>query len=163
MRQQATLFNNDSAKFEARWTHLAVGGKSVWTKGLPSRVYFPVAHGEGKFIPADKDVLESLKRNGQVVFRYCSADGGRPVYPQNPNGAVDDIAGICDTTGRVLGLMPHPERHFLATQHPSWTRLRPDTFGRDFGGQARSNAMSEFGDGAKIFENGVNYARSHLL
>ena len=161
--QEATLFNNDSAKFEARWTHLRVGGKSVWTKGMPSRIFLPVAHGEGKFIPADKDVLQLLKQNNQVVFHYCCVDGGKAAYPDNPNGSIEDIAGICDPTGRVLGLMPHPERHFLATQHPSWTRLRPDGFGRDSGGQARSNVMSEFGDGAKIFENGVNYARAHLL
>ncbi|MDO8676024.1 MAG: phosphoribosylformylglycinamidine synthase I [Candidatus Omnitrophota bacterium] len=154
--QEATLFNNDSAKFEARWTHLTVGGKSVWTKGLPGRIDLPVAHGEGKFIPVSGNVLQLLKKNSQIVFRYCAADGGKPFdkaqgkpgYPDNPNGSVEDIAGICDTTGRVLGLMPHPERHFFAIQHPSWTR-RPQT--------------SEFGDGAKIFENGVNYVRSRLL
>ncbi len=148
LQQQATLFNNDSAKFEARWTHLTVGGKSVWTKGMPGRIDLPVAHGEGKFIPASDNVLQLLKQNSQIVFRYCAADGGKPAYPGNPNGSVEDIAGICDTTGRVLGLMPHPERHFFAIQHPSWTR-RTQT--------------SEFGDGAKIFENGVDYVRSRLL
>ena len=146
--QEATLFNNDSAKFEARWTHLTVGGKSVWTKGMPGRIDLPVAHGEGKFIPASDNVLQLLKQNSQIVFRYCRADGGKPLYPGNPNGSVEDIAGICDTTGRVLGLMPHPERHFFAIQHPSWTR-RPQT--------------GEFGDGAKIFENGMNYVKRYLL
>jgi len=146
--QEATLFNNDSAKFEARWTHLTVGGKSVWTKGMPGRIDLPVAHGEGKFIPVSDNVLQLLKQNSQIVFRYCTADGRKPVYPGNPNGSVEDIAGICDTTGRVLGLMPHPERHFFAIQHPSWTR-RPQT--------------GEFGDGAKIFENGMNYVKRYLL
>jgi phosphoribosylformylglycinamidine synthase len=146
--QEATLFYNDSAKFESRWVHLKVESRCVWTKGMLSRIYLPVAHGEGKFIPRDKKVLDALAGNGQIVFRYCSPDGGKPSYPENPNGAVDDIAGICDTTGRILGLMPHPERHFLFEQHPSWTRLVK---------------TGEFGDGAKIFENGVNYVKANLL
>ena len=156
--QEATLFFNDSAKFEARWTHLKIGphtghslkleGRCVWTKGMAGQIYLPVAHGEGKFIPREKKVMDALVANGQIVFRYCAPDGGKPVYPQNPNGSTDDIAGICDTTGRVLGLMPHPERHFLFEQHPSWTRL---------------TKKSEFGDGAKKFENGINYIKENLL
>jgi phosphoribosylformylglycinamidine synthase len=107
-----------------------------------------VAHAEGKFIPADEGVLAQLKENGQVAFRYCGADGRKPQYPENPNGSMDDIAGITDTTGRVLGMMPHPERHFLFTRHPFWTRLpRNDPYGQ----------------GAKIFENGVNYIKRKFL
>ena len=146
--QEATLFYNDSAKFEARWVHLKVESRCVWTKGMPPHIYLPVAHGEGKFIPREKKVLDALAGNGQIVFRYCAPDGGKPSYPDNPNGAVEDIAGICDTTGRVLGLMPHPERHFLFEQHPFWTRLKK---------------TGEFGDGAKIFENGVNYVKENLI
>ncbi len=146
--QEATLFHNDSAKFEARWTHLTVEGKSVWTKDMPAQIFLPVAHGEGKFIPRDEQVLKTLKANGQIVFRYCAADGAKAYYPDNPNGAVENIAGICDTTGRVLGLMPHPERHLLFEQHPFWTRLPK---------------KRELGEGAKIFENGVNYVKEHLL
>jgi phosphoribosylformylglycinamidine synthase len=82
------------------------------------------------------------------VFRYCDKEGKKKGYPYNPNGSVDDIAGITDRTGRVLGLMPHPERHFLFVQHPFWTRLA---------------AKEKFGQGAKIFQNGVNYAREKLL
>jgi phosphoribosylformylglycinamidine synthase len=145
---EATLFCNDSAKFEARWVHLKTEGRCVWTKGLQKEIYLPVAHGEGKFIPRDAKVLEALSANGQIVLRYCAANGGKPAYPDNPNGSVDDIAGICDTTGRILGLMPHPERHFLFEQHPYWTRL---------------TKKSAFGDGAKIFENGVNYIKENLL
>ncbi|MBI3617620.1 MAG: phosphoribosylformylglycinamidine synthase I, partial [Candidatus Omnitrophica bacterium] len=121
--QRATLTNNDSGKFEDRWVYLKVEGNSVWTQGLGDVVYLPVAHAEGKFVPADDGVLAQLKQNGQVAFRYCDPRGGKPVYPENPNGSVDDIAGITDKTGRVLGLMPHPERHFLFTRHPFWTRL----------------------------------------
>lgn len=146
--QEATLFHNDSAKFESRWTHLQVSTKkSVWTKALPSQIYLPVAHGEGKFIPRDDQVLKTLKANNQIIFHYCAPDGSKAYYPDNPNGATEGIAGICDTTGRVLGLMPHPERHFLFEQHPFWTRLAK---------------RQEFGDGAKIFENGVNYVKEHL-
>jgi len=146
--QEATLFNNDSAKFEARWIHMSVtGAQCVWTKGLAPRIYLPVAHGEGKFIPGSKKILNRLKNNGQVVFTYCAPNGGKPVYPDNPNGSTDDIAGICDTTGRVLGLMPHPERHLTFEQHPFWTRLAKG---------------SEFGDGAAIFKNGIKYVKEHL-
>jgi len=146
--QESTLFYNDSAKFEARWVHLKMESRCVWTKGMPPQIYLPVAHGEGKFIPRDKKVLDALASQGQIVLSYCAPDGGKPVYPDNPNGSTENIAGICDTTGRVLGLMPHPERHFLFEQHPYWTRL---------------TKKSEFGDGAKIFENGVNYIKENLF
>jgi phosphoribosylformylglycinamidine synthase I len=148
--QEATLFHNDSAKFESRWIHLSVNGsKSVWTKGMPSQIFLPVAHGEGKFIPKDVKILDTLKANGQVIFNYCKADGGpQPAYPENPNGSTEHIAGICDTSGRVLGLMPHPERHFFVHQHPFWTRL---------------NKKEKLGDGAKIFENGMEYVKTNLL
>ena len=146
--QEATLFHNDSAKFEARWVHLNVNNdKSVWTKGIAKQIYLPVAHGEGKFIPRDAKVLETLKANGQIVFHYCSADGNVPSYPDNPNGSTQDIAGICDPTGHVLGLMPDPERHFLAQHHPSWSRM---------------DRKRQLGDGAKIFENGINYVKENL-
>lgn len=144
--QQATLMTNDSGKFEDRWTYLKVSGRSPWVKDVNNIVYFPVAHGEGKFIAKNENILQAIKDNGQVVFRYCAKDGRKPDYPDNPNGAEDDIAGITDPTGRVLGLMPHPERHYLFTQHPFWTRL--DKEGR-------------YGDGAKIFQNGVNYIKKH--
>ena len=146
--QKVTLTNNDSGKFEDRWSHLKVQGKSVWTKDLGDVVYYPVAHAEGKFIPMDKDVLNKIEDNGQVAFRYCNPEGAPSDYPNNPNGSVGDIAGITDQTGRILGLMPHPERHFLFTQHPYWTRL---------------NSNGRYGQGAKIFENGVSYVKKNLL
>jgi len=146
-KQTATLTNNDSGKFEDRWVHLKVEGKSVWTEGLKPIVYFPVAHAEGKFVPQDNSILNQLKQNGQIVFRYCSKQSKAPLYPEDPNGSVDHIAGIADKTGRILGLMPHPERHFRLTQHPFWTRM---------------SERKEYGDGAKIFENGVNYVKKHF-
>ncbi|MBF0486473.1 MAG: phosphoribosylformylglycinamidine synthase I [Candidatus Omnitrophica bacterium] len=146
--QTATLTNNDSGKFEARWVYLKVSGKSVWTEGLKDVIFTPVAHGEGKFIPLNSEVLKKLDAEGQVAFRYVRADGSPSGYPVNPNGSTDDIAGITDPTGRILGLMPHPERHFLFTQHPFWTRL---------------GKKSKLGDGARVFENGVNYVKKNLL
>ena len=97
------------------------------------RMYLPVAHAEGKFIPRDDAVLRQLDAAGQLVLRYVHAD--------NPNGSTADVAGVCDATGRVLGLMPHPERHIDPTQHPRWTR-----------GQA-----GPVGDGLKVFQNAVGY------
>ncbi|MCD4781076.1 MAG: phosphoribosylformylglycinamidine synthase I [Candidatus Omnitrophica bacterium] len=146
--QTVSLIGNDSGKFEDRWTYLKVDGHSVWTRDLPSIAYFPVAHAEGKFVLADKKQLQVLGDNGQVAFRYCTVNGRNPFYPQNPNGSFDHIAGITDPSGRVLGLMPHPERHFLFRHHPSWTRLKK---------------QSSYGDGAKIFANGVWYVENHLL
>ena len=148
MPQTATLTNNDSGKFEDRWIHLKSGGKCVWTLGMPNVIALPVAHGEGKFIPLSDDILEKLKQRQQIVFTYVNAQGGAPKYPENPNGSTEHIAGITDKTGQILGLMPHPERHFLVIQHPSWTR---------------SPNKEKFGAGAKIFENGINYVKEKLL
>jgi phosphoribosylformylglycinamidine synthase len=145
--RQATLTNNDSGKFEDRWCYLKGEGNSVWTQNLDRVVYFPVAHAEGKFVVRDREVLNRINRQGQVAFRYCDAQGGRTKYPGNPNGSVEDIAGITDPTGRILGLMPHPERHFLFRQHPFWTRLKSN---------------GRYGQGAKIFENGITYIQRTL-
>lgn len=97
-KQTVTLTHNDSGKFEARWVHLQVGGKCVWTRGLQETIYLPVAHAEGKFVPINETLLKNLTDHEQVIFRYCDSAGKKPQYPQNPNGAVDDIAGITDST-----------------------------------------------------------------
>jgi phosphoribosylformylglycinamidine synthase I len=151
LAQEATLTLNDSAKFEDRWTYLKSQGhkatksqvRCVWAEGLPEIIYLPVAHGEGKFMARDESVRERLKAKGQVVFQYCSAKGEWAKYPDNPNGAEDNIAGICDETGRILGMMPHPERHIVAIQHPCWAGAR----------------VKDEGDGLQIFRNGVEYAK----
>lgn len=146
--QSVTLTYNDSAKFEARWTHLTTQGQCVWTRGMDRVIFAPVAHAEGKFLVGDPSLLAAMKARQQIVFCYCDETGGKPSYPDNPNGSVEDIAGITDRTGRILGMMPHPERHMLRRQHPYWTRVKQ---------------TGELGDGARIFENGVAYARAHLL
>ena len=140
-RQTVTLASNDSNRFEDRWVWLRVDTpRCVFIR--PGRtLYLPVAHGEGKFIPEDPRTLDDLRDAGQVVFRYVSASGGKPVYPENPNGSVDDVAGICDPTGRILGLMPHPERHVEPWHHPRWTR----------------EGLQPQGDGFQVFENAVRY------
>jgi phosphoribosylformylglycinamidine synthase len=144
--QETSLIINDSGKFEDRWVYLKSSGKCVWTKNLPETIYLPVAHGEGKFIVKDKPVLNRLKANKQIVFKYCNVQGQSSGYPDNPNGSLDDIAGITDATGRILGLMPHPERHIEIHQHPRWFNLK----------------NKKEGDGLTIFKNGVEYARKIL-
>jgi len=148
LTQEVSLIINDSGKFEDRWVYLGSGpdesgAKCVWTKGLPKVIYLPVAHGEGKFIVKNKKVLSRIKENGQVVFYYTDSLGRASGYPANPNGSVDNIAGICDSTGRILGLMPHPERHILPVQHPRW-------------------ASKDCKEGLKIFKNGVEYINNNF-
>jgi phosphoribosylformylglycinamidine synthase len=143
LNQTTSLIINDSGKFESRWVYLKPGGSScVWTKGLKKIIYLPVAHGEGKFVVGDKKVLSRLKKNNQIVFQYSDAQGNFSGYPDNPNGSVESIAGICDETGRVFGLMPHPERHICAAQHP------------------RKNELNKQADGLQIFKNGVNFIKN---
>ena len=149
----ATLTLNESGKFEDRWINLQVAGnKCVFLQGI-ERMYLPIAHAEGKFVPRDSDTLNRLESNGQLTLRYTHPDitnlkseisnlKSEIPYPANPNGAIANVAGICDETGRVLGLMPHPERHIDPTQHPRWTR-----------------EAAERGDGLAVFENAVNYFR----
>lgn len=145
--QETSLIINDSGKFEDRWVHLkSVRSRCIWTKNLPDIISLPVAHGEGKFIARDKEALERLKKNEQIVFQYCDERGNLAGYPYCPNGSTDNIAGICDETGRIFGLMPHPERHIESLQNPSWTVSRKILDG----------------DGLSIFKNGVEYVRRTL-
>ena len=144
--QTTSLIINDSGKFEDRWVYLKSSGKCIWTKGLDKVIYLPVAHGEGKFVTRDKTILNQLKKNNQIVFQYCDAAGKITDYPGNPNGSVESIAGIADPTGRILGLMPHPERHLLSMQHPRNWNLK----------------SNQDGDGLQIFRNGVRYVKNNL-
>ncbi|MDO8535946.1 MAG: phosphoribosylformylglycinamidine synthase I [Candidatus Omnitrophota bacterium] len=149
---ETTLTLNDSAKFEDRWVYLKrVNGRGsmvncAWTQGVKDIIYLPVAHGEGKFIPKDKRILSRLKNDGLIVFEYVDEKGKKKGFPYNPNGSVENIAGICDKTGRIFGLMPHPERHISFLQHPRWTR--------------HNNGRR--GDGFAIFKSGIDFAKKHL-
>jgi phosphoribosylformylglycinamidine synthase subunit PurQ / glutaminase len=122
--QQAALTFNSSARFEDRWVNLKVDPKSpcVFTKGIEELISVPVRNGEGRFIPESPESLARLKAGNQVVVRYVDPAGNPGGYPINPSGSVDDIAGVCDPSGRVFGLMPHPEVFVRTTQHPRWTR-----------------------------------------
>jgi len=138
--QMLTIAGNDSGKFECRWVYLCANETSpcVFTGGI-DMMYLPVAHAEGKVVisaEAPKDV--------SVALQYADETGDiRAGYPHNPNGSMDNIAGVCDATGRVFALMPHPERFIRWTQHPRWTR----------------EARRDHGDGFRIFLNAVEYAR----
>jgi phosphoribosylformylglycinamidine synthase I len=138
--QQLTLAGNDSNRFECRWVYLKVNQDSpcIFTKGIEA-MYLPVAHGEGK-IMAEEKTLEKLN----VVVRYADAKSAiKAGYPFNPNGSADNIAGICDATGRIFALMPHPERFIRWSQHPRWTREAP----------------RQQGDGLAIFRNAVDWVK----
>jgi len=136
-----TLVANDSGRFECRWVHLKVNRESpcIFTKGI-ERMYLPVAHAEGKVV-ADPEVLPQLN----IVLYYADENGNSKAgYPHNPNGSVANIAGICDASGRVFALMPHPERYIRGTQHPQWMR----------------QGARKYQDGFQIFVNAVKWAQS---
>jgi phosphoribosylformylglycinamidine synthase subunit PurQ / glutaminase len=123
-RPLATLTRNERGRFECRWVWLRPqpASRCLFTQGLAEPIYCPVAHGEGNFVPRDEEVLRSLQTNGQIALTYVAPDGGAAAYPWNPNGSVADIAGICDASGTVLGVMPHPEDHILPEQRPDFAR-----------------------------------------
>ncbi len=133
--QNATLADNTSGRFTDRWVKLQAPSdtRCVWTKGLADFM-LPIAHGEGRFVPANDAALERWQSNGQIALRYASDD--------NPNGSVEHIAGVCDPTGLVLGLMPHPERYVHATHHPHWTRQRQEQRNQPAGLQFFRNAVA---------------------
>jgi phosphoribosylformylglycinamidine synthase len=144
---QATLTWNDSGRFEDRWVRLGVeNSPCVFLRGIET-MELPVAHAEGKFVTRAVDVLARLEAKGQLALRYrplrgtAGAPDGHVPFPDNPNGSVANVAGICDPSGRVFGLMPHPERHIDPTHHPRWTR-----------GEGRQP-----GDGMQLFRNAVEY------
>jgi phosphoribosylformylglycinamidine synthase len=141
-QQKVTLTYNDSGKFEDRWVTLVTEeSPCIFTRGI-KKLELPVRHGEGKFLALNEGVLEELNRSKQVALRYSTPQGERPTpYPFNPNGSVEDIAGICDSTGRIFGLMPHPEAFIHRYVHPRWTR----------------EDIAEEGHGMAIFRNAVEY------
>ncbi|HSZ58735.1 MAG TPA: phosphoribosylformylglycinamidine synthase I [Tepidisphaeraceae bacterium] len=147
--QTCTLTNNDCGHFVDRWIRLARrSDQCIWTVGI-EELPLPVAHGEGKFVAADEGIRESLWNRDQVALVYVTPDGlpAKGRFPDNPNGSLDDIAGVCDESGIVLGLMPHPERFVAATQHPGWTN-RLD--------------RSDKGDGLRVFQNAVRHASAAI-
>jgi phosphoribosylformylglycinamidine synthase len=136
-RVPVTLADNDSGRFECRWVNMVTNRESpcIFTRGI-ERIYLPVAHAEGKVVTGGNIP------SSNVVLSYTDERGNLGAgYPYNPNGSVDDIAGLCDDTGRVFALMPHPERFVRRTQHPRWT----------------SRHVAEPGEGLRIFQNAVEW------
>jgi phosphoribosylformylglycinamidine synthase len=157
-RSSATLTWNDSGCYIDNWVHLAVHGrKCVFLRDVRS-MYLPIAHAEGKFVPCCVEYLKRLDEDGQLALKYCppenATNGGNDTadnsgssrIPFNPNGSIGHVAGVCDASGRIFGLMPHPERHIDPTHHPQWTRKGPAAEG-----------PAAAGDGLSIFTNAVQY------
>jgi phosphoribosylformylglycinamidine synthase len=145
-QESVTITYNDSGKFEDRWVYLAPQTEKCVFIEPGRQIYLPVAHAEGKVVAKDESTLKGLRSQGHIAFKYVDENGQEGEYPVNPNGSAESIAGLTDTTGRVMGLMPHPERHVRATQHPHWTRLRDKTDA----------------DGMTIFNNAVRYVQENL-
>jgi phosphoribosylformylglycinamidine synthase len=151
LTQSATLTYNDGGRFEDRWCELAVEPASpcIFTRGI-ERLYLPVRHGEGKFVPASQQVLAAIEAGHLAPLRYCDPASGLPTmeYPWNPNGSTAAIAGVCDESGRLFGLMPHPEAFTHRTHHPRWTR---------------EPGLPEEGAGVALYRNAVEFIRNELL
>ena len=140
---RVTVTRNISAKYEDRWVLLKRASQQCAFLSAQERYELPVAHGEGRVLAARVEDMHALAEAGCVALQYQSGNGGAVSYPDNPNGSMLDVAGLCDSSGRILGLMPHPERYVHHTQHPEWTS-------RD----------SESADGRAIFESAIGYLAS---
>jgi phosphoribosylformylglycinamidine synthase len=145
--QSATLTFNDCGRFQDRWAYLKVDPASpcVYTQGITGGVYLPVRHGEGKFV-ADTAILAAIDAGHLAALQYSDAEYcvATMDFPANPNGAMNAIAGLCDPTGRLFGLMPHPEAYVDRTQHPRWTR---------------EEALPQEGMGLWLYRNAVDFIR----
>jgi len=151
-QSDVTITYNDSGKFEDRWVYLAPQTDKCVFIDPAKQIYLPIAHAEGKLVTKDNRILEDLKTTGRIAFKYVDKDGSEGTYPVNPNGSTDSIAALTDNTGRVLGLMPHPERHIYHTHHPHWTRCE----------QRATSDERRTPDGITIFKNAVNYVKQNL-
>ena len=156
--RRIALTANNSGNFVDCWVNLKINLDSpcVFTKGI-SHMELPVRHGEGNFFATTPDI-NRLFKNNQVVMQYAGGNGEAAdgIWPLNPNGSLRDIAGICDPTGRIFGLMPHPEAFHDITNHPDWIRKREFL-------SRQGKAFESFeGDGIKIFRNGIEYIRQEI-
>jgi len=151
LNQSVTLTHNDCGRFQDRWCYLKVDASSpsIFTKGIDKGIYLPVRHGEGKFVCDSDATLQRIEQEHLAVFKYSGADydAATMEFPANPNGAQNAIAGICDPTGRLMGLMPHPEAFVHYTQHPRWTR----------------EELPEEGAGLILYKNAAEYVRNNLV
>jgi len=150
-RQRVALLQNEVGHFQNFWVDVRFEQKSpcVFSRGL-ERLPLPIRHGEGRFYVPETRWLDHLEANGCIACRYVDPATGKPtmVFPHNPNGSVHAIAGLCDPSGRIFGLMPHPEAYIYPENHPHWDRRR------------FTETAPHFGEGLRIFENAVAYLRS---
>jgi len=151
LEQIATLTFNDCGRFQDRWVYLKNNPESpsIFTRGIEKGIYLPIRHGEGKFVAASPDILDKIEQRNLAVLKYSDAFYETPTmeFPLNPNGSVNAIAGICDESGLLMGLMPHPEAFHHRTNHPRWTR----------------EELPEQGDGLIIFRNAAKYVSENLV
>ena len=138
----ATITANVSGKYEDRWVRLRRASENCVLLRRAAVYELPVAHGEGRVMACSDEEMNRLAELGCVAMQYTSRNGRSAAYPDNPNGSMMDVAGLCDPSGRVFGLMPHPERFIHETQHPEWT--------------SRDAAPV---DGRAIFESAVEHFR----
>ncbi|SPD71767.1 Phosphoribosylformylglycinamidine synthase 1 [uncultured Desulfobacterium sp.] len=157
--RRVALTFNDSGNFIDAWVKLRVNQNShcIFTKGIKT-MDLPVRHGEGKIV-ADDDTISALFSNNQVAMQYAdeSGDQANGAWPFNPNGSIKDIAGICDKSGRIFGLMPHPEAFNHYTNHPGWTRKKEELR------RQGKTIETEQGEGIRIFKNAVDYIRATVM
>lgn len=162
--QEVSLIHNDSGRFEDRWVRVGFqeACPCLWTRGLAD-MDLPVRHGEGKLVVRSPQVLAELESRNLVALRYLGRDAhaeGAVAYPDDPNGSVNHVAGICDPTGRVFGLMPHPEAFLYPENHPEWTALEaPNGFSRAALEAPAAGGRAAVGQGLSIFRNGVRAAQ----
>lgn len=147
--RQVSLINNTSSRFTTRWTDMKVTAKTPWLDGI-NEISLPIAHGEGRFVSSNENI-QQLKKQKQIALTYTK--GTMDTYldlPANPNGSVEDIAGIIDETGKILGLMPHPERGMFFVQRPDWQLLKQEYI-------KKNKKLPTDGPGLQIFKNAVKY------
>ncbi len=152
--QQVTLAPNREGYFIDRWVGLIVeeGTPNIFTRGM-GILRLPVRHGEGRFLSKSKDILNILESNHHVALRYCDHElKPTDAFPSNPNGSENAIAGICDTTGRIFGLMPHPEAAVSRYHYPDWPKLKQDAIRQVL-------PFEEKGDGYFLFKNAYEYVQ----
>ncbi len=155
--RQTALMHNTNARLECRWVHLKnTSQKCIWTKDI-DLLHVPIAHGEGNFYAEDA-VLTDLQSNDQIAFKYIKPDGSPAdqTFPHNPNGSILDIAGICDPSGRIFGMMPHPERFYSFENEDGW-ELKKEALIRESRKSGTPLSLPKKGAGLKIFQNAVKY------
>jgi phosphoribosylformylglycinamidine synthase len=145
--QRASLAANDRLGYRDAWVSLRAEPRSIclWTRGI-DRIDLPARHGEGKFLVDSPALVARMQHQGQIALRYVD-DRGEPTesWPHNPNGSPGGIAGICDPTGRIFGLMPHPDAYLYGFHHPQWQKERI------------AGSLKQEGEGVRIFRNGVDW------